>query len=193
MSYSRFAALGVWAQVLGAGGIIIVSVKRELEGEKTHFLKLFHANKTLWIALAPKTYRKNLFFFEEFSITNSFDRPFFPSSTIQAFSLVSASSVSPVVIQISYSFREKTWTVKVNCFSCPQTDMSCTASLPHKICSTHMDVIAQKYIGWLKVRRTFMIYGQHLSAITIYIHYLSLSVVVFSVSSPFLRWKWCST
>ena len=56
-----------------------------------------------------RTYRKNLFFFDEFSITNSLDRPFLPSRMIQAFSLVSASAVSPVVTQISYSW-EKTWT-----------------------------------------------------------------------------------
>lgn len=52
------------------------------------------------------SHRKNLFFFEEFSITSSLDWPFFPSSTIQAFSLVSASLVSPVVTQTSYSFKQ---------------------------------------------------------------------------------------
>lgn len=53
-------------------------------------------------------YLKNLFFLEEFSIMNSFDLPFFPSRTIQTFSLVSA--VSPVLTQISYSSRMRTWT-----------------------------------------------------------------------------------
>lgn len=73
-----------------------------------NFFELFHAKKLQLIELifAASTYRKNLFFFEEFSITNSFDRPFLPSSTIQAFSLVSDSAVSPVVTQISYSWKE---------------------------------------------------------------------------------------
>lgn len=35
----------VWAQVLSAGGIIIISVKGELKGVKAHFFELFHANK----------------------------------------------------------------------------------------------------------------------------------------------------
>ncbi len=57
------------------------------------------------------TYCKNRFFLVEFSITNSLERPFFPSRTIQAFSLVSASSVSAVVTKISYSVRGKTHAV----------------------------------------------------------------------------------
>lgn len=76
---------------------------------KAHFFKLFNANKLwLWELISPqRAYRMNLFFFEEFSITNSFDWPFFPSSIIQTFSLVSASSVSPVVTQISYSVEKE--------------------------------------------------------------------------------------
>lgn len=69
--------------------------------QKHTFLK---KNVTLRVNPAAKAYRMNLFFLEEFSITNSFDWPFFPSRINQAFSLVSASSVSAVVTQISYSF-----------------------------------------------------------------------------------------
>lgn len=81
----------------------VMHVNRALGGEKTHLKQAAAHSARLW----PDTHRKNLFFFDEFSMTNSLDRPFFPSSTIQAFSLVSASAVSPVVTQMSYSVRGK--------------------------------------------------------------------------------------
>lgn len=51
--------------------------------------------------LSLKTYHKNFFFL--FSRTNSLERAFLPSNTIQAFSVVEASSVLAVVVAISYS------------------------------------------------------------------------------------------
>lgn len=55
--------------------------------------------------LSMKTDLKNFFFL--FSSTNSLERAFLPSSTIQAFSVVEASSVWPVVVAISYSVTQK--------------------------------------------------------------------------------------
>lgn len=51
--------------------------------------------------LSLKSYLKNFFFL--FSKTNSLERAFLPSNTIQTFSVVEALSVSAVVVAISYS------------------------------------------------------------------------------------------
>lgn len=52
-------------------------------------------------------YRKKRFFLVPFSITSSLDLPNLPSRMIQMFSLVSASSVSAVIVMISYSDQKR--------------------------------------------------------------------------------------
>lgn len=106
----------ILARVLyGAGEIIMISVQEKIESLNFLFFSFFSSSRKQHLmnwttVILNAAYRKNLFFFDEFSITNSFDRPFFPSSAIQAFSLVSASPLSAVVVIISYSVRRETQT-----------------------------------------------------------------------------------
>lgn len=130
-----------------------MSAQGEPEGEKAHFSVLSN--------LAESTYRKNLFFFEEFSITNSFDRPFFPSSTMHAFSLV---SLSPVVIQISYSVREKN---RPGYSKLPQD--ICTEMLLHKTIGDHSVL---EFTGLLVEVQVVVVSTGELS------HYLSVVIVL---------------
>lgn len=55
--------------------------------------------------LSLKTYLKNFFFL--FSRTNSLERAFLPSSTIQVFSVVEASSLLAVLVAISYTVTRR--------------------------------------------------------------------------------------
>lgn len=68
-----------------------------------------HTNRVLTLTEAHgpplKTYPKNFFFL--FSKTNSLERAFLPSNTIQAFSVVEAPSVLAVVVAISYSVAKQ--------------------------------------------------------------------------------------
>lgn len=118
----------VWAQVLRAGGIIIISVKGELEGVKAHFFELFHANKLQLITLILQ--------WVPTARTSSSSR----SSPLQIL-LIGPSSLRVQsshflwfqCLQLWYKFH----TLEGRNMNVVKVNSTCITSMPHRIYSTH--------------------------------------------------------